>query len=257
MTPRINGTLAPIAQDVEINYDPERGSTVQQRFESAGDNLSGTAEAFANDRIGYSFTRSQSKSVLVATYSDNASGDSWELLANELQKDACEHPKSLRIEELWPGTLARVRRDVDLENRGEAVGSPAPDPAAVAAGAGQLAYLLLRGTTQYATSQYVLKHTTSVANTYDGNISDLNVERVYTPARLLYECLNRHLWTFPLPRRLEMKLRRLEPPQDRVGYVWGWRKLPSTETSAGQNRINITTEYWLEQWSTYLYDLAV
>jgi len=255
--PTINGTKLPIEQQTDISYDPQRGTSIRTRYESAGDNLVATAEALAAGQIAYELTRSKFKSSLIASQTDNATGDSWEIQANEIQKDVYEHWRCLAIEENWPGTLMRIRRDIEYLARGEAVGSPAPEAAAMAAGGTALMSLLTRGTTHYSISQYVLKHTTSVANTYDVNISDVNVECIYTTSQLLYECTLRRSWVFPLPRRLVFKIQRLPAPVARAGYLWGWRKLPSTESNAARNRINITTEYWLEQWSTFLYDPAV
>jgi hypothetical protein len=52
------------------------------------------------------------------------------------------------------------------------------------------------------------------------------------------------------------KLQGLAAPPAQPDYLWGWRKLPSTETTTAASRIEITTEYWLEQWSLYYYQTA-
>ena len=59
-----------------------------------------------------------------------------------------------------------------------------------------------------------------------------------------------------MPARLVYKIQNLPSPVTVSGYLWGWRKLPSTETSAAGNRVEITTEYILDQWSTVLYQAA-
>ena len=70
---------------------------------------------------------------------------------------------------------------------------------------------------------------------------------------LIAETTNAGSWVFPLPGRMAYKISNLAAPIVISGYLWGWRKLPSTETTAAGNRIDITTEYWLEQWSTFIY----
>src|SRR5205807_9626248 len=143
-SPRITGSLEPIRQPVEVDFDPSRGLQVIQRYESAGDNLVGTANLFHAARIAYNLTRSGGKSVLIATTSGAAAGypevtvDTWQIVANEIQKDIYEHPLALYLEETWPKTLGYLKRDLDLYNQGLPLGTPAPDPGAVAAGAGKL-----------------------------------------------------------------------------------------------------------------------
>jgi hypothetical protein len=51
-----------------------------------------------------------------------------------------------------------------------------------------------------------------------------------------------------MPGRMVYKLQNLVAPTAKTDYIWGWRKLPSTETTTSGNRVEITTEYWLEQW---------
>ena len=119
--------------------------------------------------------------------------------------------------------------------------------------AGYLAELLLAGTTHYAFGQWVLRHTTNVSNAFAANIADLNVERCYTTFQLLTEVQNPSLWTFPMPARMAYKLNAIAAPASQADYQWGWRKLASPETTSANNRLEITTEYWLAQWHMFLY----
>ena len=260
--PKINGTLQPVLQPLEITYDPSRGSLVKLTWESAGNNLGGIATNLLNNRIAYQFQPNGRKSRIVATATGSQAGypdivtDTWQILANEIQKDIKQHPLFLAMEAAMPGTIGYVVRDVALYNQGLALGTPAPDPS-VAVVATQLFNLLIRGTTHYALSQYVLRHTTNVSNAYAANVSDLNINCVYNPAALFAEVTNANSWIFPLPGRLLFKLQAIAAPIAQPFYLWGWRKLAATETTAATNRIDITTEYWLEQWSTVLYNTVI
>lgn len=261
--PIINGTLEAIKQPSEYQYDPQRGVTRVDRWEAAGPSgLYGLVATLGALGTAYNFTPSSAKSVLVATATGPENGqpevatDTWQIVGNELQKSLFEHPASLAIEAAWPGTLGIVKRDVESYNRGEPLAAPAPNVAAVAAGAGKLFALLQRGTTHFGFAQYVLKHTTNASVAYDKNVSDTNVEKIYTTAQLLVEAQSATLWSFPLPGRLSAKINAIQAPTPVTDYLWGWRKVPSTETTAANNRIEITTEYVLEQWSTFIYGIV-
>jgi hypothetical protein len=257
-TPRVNGTLQPVAKAPVIEYDPNRGQTIRLEWESAGDNLRNIALSLGAQRIAYNFTQSPHLSRIIASATGSQVGvpeittDTWQIMANEIQKDIKTLPRFLEMEESYPGTIGYIVRDVELYNQGQSPGTPAP-VAGAAAEAANLFWLLVRGVTHFATSQYVLRHTTNVWNGYAANVSDLNIERIYTTTQLLAECQNASSWIFPLPGRLAYKLQQIPAPAARSNYLWGWRKLPSTETTAAGNRIEITTEYWLEQWSTVVY----
>ncbi len=256
--PRINGTLNPVRQPTEYTYDPQNGMQVVFKWEAAGGDLWPLANAYAAARMGFTHIPNAAKSTLIATASGPQAGegdfntDTWEILANEIQKDMLEHPRSLAIEESFPGTLILVKHETES---GKALATTPPwSSGAVALGATRLYNLLVRGQTHFSLGQYVLRHTTNVSNAYNSNIADFNVERIYTTAQLLTEAGNSNLWTFPLPGRLAYKVQNLPVPTARTDYLVGWRKLPSSENTAANNRVNITTEYWLEQWSLYAYD---
>jgi hypothetical protein len=259
---RVNGRLGPVAKAPKIEFDPQRGQVIVQEFQCAGAGLAGHAQIFAQLRIPYSWDLSPHVSKLVARASGAAAGipeitvDTWQILCNELQKDILECSAALTVEAAYPGTLGYIRRDIDLYNQGKNPANPRP-----AAGAqptyNALLDLMKRGTTHFGVSQYVLKHTTTVSNYYSKNVADTNIGKVYTTAQLLTETTSAAAWAYPLPARLKYKIQNLEAPPVQTNYLWGWRKLGSTESTAAHSRIEISTEYWLEQWSTILYPAAV
>lgn len=259
---RINGTLQPTRQPAKVDYDPERGLHILIPWESAGNNLGALALAYQQQRVAYEWEGTNRKSTLLASASGGQLGipdvttDTWQILGNEIQKNLLEHPDVQNMEVNYPGTIGYIKRDLDLIDQGLPPGDPAPDPATMPL-AGQLYYTLKTGATHYALGQYVLRHTTNVSNQYNTNVSDFNIERIYTTAQLIAEVGNGNSWTFPLPGRMVNKIQNLAAPTAVTGYLWGWRKLPSTETTTAGNRVEITTEYWLEQWNiAFVYKLA-
>jgi len=259
MKPRINGTLQPVRTSLRSNYDPTKGITVTQEFESAGDGLGGLANEFFRNRIQYEHHINPRKSKLLATASGAEAGfpeltlDRWELLANENQKDIKEHPAVIAIANGDP-SLADVLQAVSDYN--ENIGGTDPHWFTDDDTASLLFRLLIHGVTSYALGQYVLRHTTNVSNAYDANVADLGVESVYSTSALISEISDSGFWLFPCPGRLIAKIERIEVQDRNADLNWGWRKLPSTETTAANNRIDITTEYWLAGWSKLVYALA-
>lgn len=260
MSIRINGTLQPARQPVKVGYDPERGLHITIPWESAGNNLGALALGYQQQRVAYEWEGTDRKSMLIASASGGQLGipdvttDTWQILGNEIQKSVTEHPDIQVMETSFPGTIGYIKRDVELVEQGLPVGDPAPDPGAAPL-SGYLFYSLKIGQTHYALGQYVLRHTTNVSNQYDTNVSDFNIERIYTTSQLIGEVTTG--WTFPLPGRMVNKIQNLAAPTAVSGHLWGWRKLPSTEITTAGNRIEITTEYWLEQWNiAFIYKLA-
>jgi hypothetical protein len=264
--PIINGTLLPIKQPSEYNYDSKSGLSRVDRWESAGEpGLYGLATQLSALRISYNFVPSVGKSVLVATATGPDNGqpevttDTWQIVANEIQKSLFEHPKSMAIEAAASGSLGRIRKNLErYNNEEELVALSGP---AIAAGGTILFDLLKLGTTHYPIGQYVIRHTTNVSDSYAVNVADTNVGKIYTTAQLVgsptAELTNPNNWVFPIPPRLVYKLQNIPAPAAATGFTWGWRKLPSTEGTAANGRIDINTEYWLEQWSTnYIYTSA-
>jgi hypothetical protein len=248
----------PVSKAPEVTYDPQRGQIISQRWESAGDGLGATAALYQANRIQFAWTKSRARSVLVANAGSSQLGfpevacDTWQILANEIQNDLLEHPDFQAMEAAYPNTIRYVLRDVDLYKQGLMPGTPAPAAGSMPQ-SGYLFELLARGATHYSLGQYVLRHSTNVSNQYAANIADVNVERCYTQAQLEAEITNAGLWTFPCPGRLIYKLRAIPVPTAQAHYQWGWRKLPSPETTTANNRDEIATEYWLGQAHTFLY----
>lgn len=189
---------------------------------------------------------------------DQETLDRWEMPANEIQKSVWEHPKLLGVSSRALNAAKRAVAD-DLTYAELAAAEAtlwatlsADDKTAIQAAYG----LAERDSSHYALGQYVLRHVTSVAAGYSANVSDSNVERLMTTEQLIAEVTDPVLWAAPLPARLQYKIEHLAAPAAKTGYLWSWRKLPSQESTAAGGRIEISTEYWLEQWSTWLYDLA-
>lgn len=258
--PIATGQAGPIRKASTVRFDPIRGLTIVEPWESYGDNLVGLATQYAEANVAYELKRSPHRSELTATRSSGSGEfqdvitDTWQLQGNEIMKDIKELQRFLLLELAYPGTI----RAVDTKAKQEV--PPAPTWTDIASGAvseAQVLYnLLIRGVTHYPIGQYVLRHTTSVGNAWASNVSDFNVESIYTTALLLSEIGSLGYWRTPCPPRLRYKISNIAAPASVSGYLWGWKKQPSTEGSSANNRIEISTEYILEHWPLAIYPVA-
>jgi hypothetical protein len=110
------------------------------------------------------------------------------------------------------------------------------------------------GVTNFISGRYSLRHTTNAPNRWQANIADFNVERIYTISQLLSEVQNSGLWVLPLPGYLAYKIINYYVP-NLIGpnYIWGALKMRSSANTIATSRVEIVTEYVIDQISTNLY----
>lgn len=257
--PIITGTLMPIVTGRRTNYDPLRGLVEIEDIETAGDNLSGVAQSAIDAQLPFDFTHQRAKARISVTQTTTFGGkevtsDTWQIVGNEITEDIKRHPTIAALEETGNDSLKDVYDHYDRYTRDPATFTNTLTEGSTAA---KLFNLLKRGTNSYLIGQYVLRHTTNVGNGYSVNVADENVECVYTTAQLVAEVSDADLWAFPCPGRLIYKIQNITPQFATDDELrWGWRKLPSTETTAANNRVDISTEYVLYGWSKLLYSAA-
>ena len=112
---------------------------------------------------------------------------------------------------------------------------------------------MLNGATQYVMSRYILKHTTNAPIYHAGiNISDINVDRIYTFDQVLDETQSGSYWLLPLPPAFATTLGHVNTyltPYDASYYQRGALKRGANRVTNANQRQDITTEYWFGQWN--------
>ncbi len=255
------GTILPQAQRIVTRFTPTGGWEKTLDFNGAGqDQMVAMAYDYIRNGCSVDIVEEFDKASLVVTDGTNQfTLDTWEIIGNDLTLDIFGIPSltvfatgnqiaSIRdfVTNFPVGTIADVIQNF-------------LDTAIFAAWtfdqkslAYQLILLYIRGTTDYPYAQYTVRHTTNASNRWQVNISDFGANSCYTPAQAMTEFQDSSLWAIPMPGRLVYKLSQIPVPEFRSFYQWGYRKLPSTEGTAANNRISIVTEYQLYQWSTIL-----
>ncbi len=248
----INGATGPIRQQIRVSYDPQHGQMITIPWKCAGNNLAGLAAFYRRNRVAFDWEPSDRISHLTARVAGGQLGipdvtaDEWQLVANEQQLSLLymssmnDDARSSITEELDKGT-----KPSDTPFSGDPILNGV--------------YLrLYNGEANFSIGQQVLVHTTNTNETYQGNVADYNIERIYTTAQLFAEVQNSNFWIFPMPGGLRSAIETMEANfiamfPGRIGYRIGWRKLPSTRTTAAGNRIAIKTEYWYGQHDSFIY----
>ena len=186
----------------------------------------------------------------------------FELNGNALQKDIREHPKALV---LGPSRIEAISRAVDRWTNAvgytysiaDVTGATEEDEAITgdeAADALSL-YNLLRqrnGNAAFQISQYVFRYTRIASNRASLDVGYSNVEKILTTEQMVAE-------TGPpvgILSAIADAVTAATPTTVASGYQFGWLKQTPTVTNIAGNKIQISGEYWLESWSTWLYAVA-
>lgn len=270
----VRGTPYGQPRRIVKKFDPTRGYYDSYLYECA---TQGPLIALQNDlnNLGWitELTLENDRSSLTAedpTQQFNV--DTWQLQGNDLQIDGLSHPQITGIlsdEQIsviraginnaqasddnsgTKGIIATILANKIFQNKVPPLTGAKMNLVAVYIG------LQFKGSDNFLRAQYVLKHTTNVANRYPVNIAENNVLSIYPLANLLNEIVNGG-WTNPCPIPLQNAISLATTglassfyvAANDPNYSVGWLKKPSTQTTTAYNRIDIETEYILDFWST-------
>lgn len=262
----LRGTKAPLLQWFEANFDPNSGFTYRQEYQGHDyDQMLALSNSLTASGISVVLRKQAGVSTLTLT---DATGtvviDKWELGVDEERPSVFENPIFLS----YVNAAANPSRVVTMMRNALQNGDPlnsawdtlVTDANFATASAGASTTKLKQyfddynlGVTNYIRGKYRLRHTTNAPARWNANIADFNVERAYTIAQLLNEAQNASLWVLPLPGYLVYKILNYVIPSARANYSFGAFKLRSNACTAAYNRVEITTEYIIDQINTNLY----
>lgn len=249
----LRGSVSPQPQNFRWEFDPQRGYIYGYDYKGASQSLMESL-ALSFNTLGLStrliFHQGDTASLEVEDPTQAYTIDTWQVVGNEESRDGWSHPAILASATL--DQIALCKQHLNTPDT--------PDVAFADTGLSGLAAIVQReysrqftGQTDYRRGQYVLRHTTNAPSRWTANVADLNVDYIYSTAELLSETTNSSLWVYPLPPRLQYKISNIPAQSAVANYLWGWLKSSTTESTAANNRVDLTTEYSLEQWSTDRY----
>ncbi len=278
--PKKTGTLGPITKPFTVRFDPRSGQTlgikntgdisVLLALAALAESQGATGELIVSPVLSELSTETPVQGIEIngVTIPEYVF-DQWEIETNESSESVFGDPLvQSSISSNDRAVIARAIADgTPLSDGAEActkdgVGLNWPTPVTTfttptAGNSIQLYNEMLKTQDSWGPFTYVLRHTsnTNAQSTY--NVSDNNVNCIYTTAQLISEVTNSLLWTYPLPNRLNAKINNIPvqsaDPNEAAYYLWGWKKSASREQINAQFRVDIVTEYILALWSTIRY----
>lgn len=273
MPTTLRGTKSPLLQWFEQNFDPSSGFTYRAEYQGFDfDSMATLSNQFT--ALGVSAVLRNQFGVSTLTLMDATREvviDKWELGVDEERPSIFENHLFLAAVNVAanPGRVVTMMRNA-LQN-GDPLNSAwdtlAADKNFTAAATGANTTVLKEyfddynlGVTNFIRGKYRLRHTTNAPNRWQVNIADFNVERGYTISQLLNEVQSAALWILPLPGYLAYKILNYTSAQfgngfdaARANYTFGALKLRSSAATAANNRVDIVTEYIIDQINTNLY----
>ncbi len=248
----IIGNRAPIRKKLSCRFDPVKGITVTQEFESAGDQLGGLALAAQTAGMDYTLDINPCRSRLVMTTTGAAAGfkekatSTWQLFTNDYQRDIRESNAALAI---GPAVMKKIESAIEMMREAAAEGidaNPLLDgieqtyaeftaddgPFPPGSDVKLMLDLMLHGTSSIEVTYYSARVSISLPFLYSGEIPGV------APDSLMADLINNIA---------------VGGPNDGNLYKWGWRRLGSSRTFQGNNRTEISIEWRLGSWPPLLY----
>jgi hypothetical protein len=267
--PRIVGNAGCILQSRTTRFDPDNGETVTREWAGPGvrdTGVSGYATVLRNMGIAFELTETGVVSTLseikasdsVVTGSDDAIvTERFDILYNEQVLDIKESPLWIGLD---PEQSVQVLKDVERYQQGKSGDASGDwDDTGVWGGDALTAIsyynIMIQGVTTYPVDSWVLRHTYNIpgdttqgrSGHYPGAI-DSGIGSIYATASLLALISTQHV-------RIREKISGISLPA-KTGYYVGWKKKPTGESAAGNNRVEVTAEYLYAQWPAIINELA-
>jgi hypothetical protein len=263
-TPKLKGFPGKILQSRTTRYDPTNGETVMLDWASVGAGLQGYAGQLRRMGVPFEHTLNGVKSTLTETASDAIGIGSEEIVTtqrfdiqyNEVMLDIKESPGWLSLP---VGQSVQILKDVERYKEGKSgVASGDWDDGDVwgdIVTAEAYYYIMRAGVEYFPQESWVLRHTFNIpgdaeqgrGSLYPGAI-DSGIGEVYTAAQVLSLIPSNFA-------RTREKISSITLPA-KSGYLVGWRKQPTGETTAANNRIEVSAQYTFAQWPSILYSAA-
>jgi len=261
----LRGTSTPLIQRYGEKWSPSTGfarNYVYKNFDEA--QMRAQFQAFINAGVEAQISSSFGVWELEAIdTTGEVTIDKWEVNIDEEQPSALQNPRNIaNVDDASVMDVLAVALRDGL-SLAEAHAKIAEDTGGTYTAPPYNAYTkrlferMMAGQTQYQSSRMILRHTTNAPARYQSNIADLGVNMLYTHADLLSECLSGSLWVYPLPGALEYALTyfyNTYSPTSKSNYLWSWLKSGSPRVTAANNRVDISTQFKLDQWSTDEYE---
>jgi hypothetical protein len=228
---------------VRAIYDPLRGGQIVIDYEGTATGINALiATLYSYER--YEIGTSDPPIYRITVYTpDPADAPVWELLANLKEKDIFEHPDSKAI------SVANINKLIKWTKSSDPTTEPSFTADGTQTAATNLYNLVRNGTRKYFTEEYVLRYTLTATNAVQLNLAYANTDKIFTPAQLA----NPGTSGITLPAGISASIGNIPAKTAPSNWVWGWLKRAPTARQTSLGKVVITGEWWLDLWSTFVY----
>lgn len=275
--PTIKGATGPTREPVSYTFDPREGYQSEISYNGTNAAMQGLSAQFAASLIRHSYKELGDGFARVTieapgagtgggSVSDETVVDVWEMPSGEIDRDIFEHPDvidgvtddlKVLINAAYDEFRNPTKKSSWFRSADGTITYNFVLPTAIENDetANAVFNLKKRGLNQFSQNRRILRHRRIIANNFSGDLSYANEGKLYTTEQLLEECGG---FTFPIPTRFVNKIELVseaeQPETAHEGFLWSWRKLQSDERTAANNKVEVVTEYHLDEWSTLLYE---
>ena len=255
------GSASPFLKSFSGKFSPTSGWSFNQKF-SGLSVLQMQTLANIYSASGCAYTVSYDNGMATLETEDNRGNvtiDTWEIGVNRTTRGCLQNPLNiaalggvgsvdlLALASFAAGDVVVTGTQTQYDATKAYIVAGDNNPAAL-----RLLDRMNTGQDSYQFDQYTLRHNTNASNRGYYNVADLNVNCIYTYANLIGEITNFGYWIFPAPPEILGAISDIFAglASPLAYYMQGALKGGSQRTTTANNRINISTEYALDVWST-------
>lgn len=249
----------------EISYSPETGVRTLLGYEGTREAVVGYAFQLPTESNWHTSDSDKPKVRLNVSFPYLFAGqntpeqaiDTWEFPTNTIQKDYREHPDWIgfsavmrRIIEIGLDDINQLATPENVESKINtvyvAINAVSGATAEQKANAIVLFEALMRvPNLTFQVSQLILRHTRVIGTKAALAMAWSNIHKVYTQAQIHAES--------PIDAEHLATLENIPVVTPHSGYFWGWLKQTPAQKKIAYGKLEITNEWWLEEWLTFLY----
>ncbi len=273
-SPVQRGFNSPQCQRQTGRWSPTTGWTFDQEFRGLSTTqMNNLATQFGAAGIEYELTTQNGIATMrTVDTTGNVTIDTWEINASQTSTSIFKNPLIMAalgsndLAVLASAYLTGHTADAELQTvvntlNADSPPTPLAKPDVSGSNATARVWSMIKNSDDmtYYADIYSLRHTTNASNRGYYNVADTNVNCLYTQAQLLSEIGNSSYWIFPAPAEIVGAINSIfsQIGTTPANFLKSALKGGSSRVTAANNRVNITTEYKLYNWSTDLYASAV
>ncbi len=237
--------------DVRRTHHPVDGYRTVFTYEGLARDIAALEYYFRRLGAQVEFNQNSPVATLEAIFSSPQDGtkeepvNAWELLGNNIQNKSTQHPTFMAYAaDTQQNILREYQRYLTWQNANDKT----KFTVALASDQKEFWRLMVLGQDVFYHGQYVLRHTQTVSREYQLKLAHVGIMKIWTTAQVKAAEVS-------MTDAIEYSVDQIESekPAEQTGFESGWLKQTPTITERAGNKIEVTQEWWFDNWSTLYY----